>query len=233
MATGFMSRFKGKVQVQTLIESATDSIAAFAGGGQSSAVQLKSEMNRITTVATAGDSVKLPPSIAGLTIIIENAAANPAQVYGAGTDTINGVATATGVSQMASSVVIYTCYTAGAWFANGLGTGYSGSFETMSYVNGITAFAGGGQGSAVLLTAMMNRVTTVGTAADSVKLPPAVAGLQIMAANAAASNSMNVFPSSGDAINALGANAAYAQAAGKAATFYCVNAGTWHALLSA
>lgn len=215
-----------------LFESSTDNITARAGGGQALATALTTEMNRIATVATAGDSVKLPASAAGLTIIIENAAANPVQVYGAGTDTINGVATATGVSQMASSVVIYTCYTAGAWYANGLGTGYNGSFETMSYVNGLTAFAGGGQASGTLLTAMMNRVTTVATIGDSVKLPPAIAGLQIMAANAA-TNSMNVFPNTGDQINALGANAAYAQAGGKTATFYCVSNGTWHALLSA
>ena len=235
LALKLSSQF-GSIALNTgefLQESFTDTITAHAGGGQANAVALTSELNRITTVATAGDSVALPASAAGLTVIVENAGANPMQVYGAGTDTINGVATATGVSQMQSSVVIYTCYTAGAWFANGLGTGYSGSFETISSVDNLTAHAGGGQASALALTAMLNRVTTVATGGDSVRLPASAAGMQIVVVNAAAANSMNVFPATGEQINALGANAAFAEAAGKTATFYCATAGQWHALLSA
>jgi hypothetical protein len=214
-------------------ELAVDNITAHAGGGQGSATALTGELNRVTTLATAGDSVALPASAPGLTIIVENAGANPMQVYGAGTDTINGVATATGVSQMQGSVVIYTCYTAGAWFANGLGTGYSGSLETQSTANGLTAHAGGGQGSATPLTAMVNRVTTVATGGDSVILPTNAPGLCITVMNAAAANSMNVFPDTGASINALAANSAFAVAAGKTAVFYCTNANQWHALLSA
>ena len=77
--------------------------------------------------------MKLPASQAGLTIIVENAGANAMQVFGAGTDTVNGVATATGVSQMAGSVVLYTCRTAGAWFSEGLATGFVGSLQTLSF----------------------------------------------------------------------------------------------------
>lgn len=231
-----LSQQHGSIQLSAgefLYEPASDSLTAHAGGGQANALALTSEMSRISTVATAGDSVRLPASAAGLTIILENAGANPMQVYGAGTDTINGVATGTGVSQMQGSVVIYTCYSAGAWFANGLGTGYSGSFETMSSVDGLTAHAGGGQGSATPLTAMLNRVTTVGTAADSVILPASANGLQIVVINAAAANAMNVFPASGESINALSANTALSIAANKTATFYCVTAGQWHSLLTA
>ena len=43
----------------------------------------------------------------------------------------------------------------------------------------LTAFAGGGQASALALTAQINRVTTVATAGDSVKLPAATAGAQV------------------------------------------------------
>jgi hypothetical protein len=216
-----------------LYESASDGLTAHAGGGQGSALALTSELNRVSTVATAGDSVALPASAPGLTIIVENAAANPMQVYGSGTDTINGVATATGVSQMAGSVVIYTCYAAGAWYANGLGTGYAGSFETMSYANALTAHAGGGQGSATPITTMMSRFTTVATGNDSAILPTSVPGMNIVISNAAASNSMNVFPDTGGQINALSTNAAFALAAGKTATFYCTVALQWHAILSA
>lgn len=214
-------------------ESATDSITAFAGGGQTSATLLTTELNRVTTVATAADSIKLPASVKGTTIMVVNHAANSMQVFGSGTDTINDVATATGVPHMPNSTVIYSCYTAGAWYTEGLATGFASGFQTMSTINGLTAHAGGGQGSALPLTAMINRVTTVGTAADSVILPASVAGMQITVINAAAANSMNVFPATGDAINALSANTAFAVAANKTATFTCPVAGTWHSILTA
>lgn len=106
--------------------------------------------------------------------------------------------------------------------------------KQLSVANAITAFATGGQTSATQLAAAVNRITTVTTIADSVKLPAAVAGtwLGVTVINAA-TNSANVFPSTGDAINALGANAAYALAGGKTADFYCAVNGQWHAVLSA
>lgn len=99
--------------------------------------------------------------------------------------------------------------------------------------NGLTAHAGGGQASALQLTAGINRVTTVATAADSVKLPAAKAGAQIVVINADAADSMNVFPTSGDKINALAADAAFAMAANKTAHFYCAVDGTWNSILTA
>ena len=160
-------------------ESSQDSITAFAGGGQASATAITTQTARIATVTTAGDSVKLPASAPGLELIIINHGVSPMQVYGAGTDTINDVATATGVSQMQNSTVIYTCVTAGSWYTEGLASGFSNGFPTSSSTNGITAFAGGGQASGTLLQSVINRVTTVVTAADSIRLPIAVAGMQI------------------------------------------------------
>ena len=242
MANGFMQRFKGKIAASVIYlskgglfyESAQDTITAHAGGGQASATQLSNEVNRITTVATAGDSVALPAAVAGLTLVVINHGANPCQVYGnaAAGDTINDVATATGVSQMVGSEVIYSCATTGKWYANGLGTGYSGSFETQSYADGLTAHAGGGQGSALQIATMISRFTTVATTADSSILPVGVAGMTITVINAGA-NSMNVFPDSGSTINGGSANAAYALAAGKTAVFFTTLAGAWHAMVSA
>jgi len=96
----------------------------------------------------------------------------------------------------------------------------------------LTAHAGGGQTLATPITAMNARFTTVATIADSGLLPQSAAGLIIYVTNAAA-NSMNVFPYSGDAINALGANTAFAVAGGKTCAFVCYTAGQWHSLLSA
>ncbi len=102
-----------------------------------------------------------------------------------------------------------------------------------SVVDNITAKAGGGQANAVLMTAAMNRVVTVASGNDSVKLPPSVAGLDVVIINAHASNGINVYPQTGEAINALGANTAFAMSANKVATFYCTTAGQWHSILTA
>ena len=100
--------------------------------------------------------------------------------------------------------------------------------NTESHASGLTAHSGGGQGSAIALTAAINQITTVAAANDSAKLPPAVAGKVVLVIQAAASNSMNLFPSSGDQINALGANAAFAMAAGTITSFVCPVAGQWY-----
>ena len=220
-----------------MYESYVGSLTAHAGGGQASALALTAEVNQVTVVATAGDSVALPAAVQGLTIAVINDAALPMQVYGTGTDTINDVATATGISQMAQSVILYICTSTGNWSADGVASGYAGSYQTQSYKNTITAHAGGTQAGAIgdanaTLPAMMNRVTTVATAADSVVLPVSVAGMMITVMNGAAANSMNVYPQTSDYMN-LTQNAALAVAAGKTATFFCTVAGTWHSMLSA
>lgn len=213
--------------VKFIFESPADGLIATPGGGQNGAAALTTELSRVTTVATAGDSVALPPAIPGLTLVVTNHGANAMQVYGTGTDTINDNASASGVSQMAGSEVIYVCYGQGKWYANGLGTGYAGSLETQSTANALTAHAGGGQGSATPITTMLAVFTTVGSAGDSAVLPAGVPGMVISVANNAATNSMNVFPATGEHINALSANTALAVAAGTITIFYCSAAGTW------
>jgi hypothetical protein len=97
----------------------------------------------------------------------------------------------------------------------------------------ITAFASGGQGSATQLSNVVNIVTTVATIADSVKLPlaSAWAGRVIVVKNTA-SNSMNLFPGTGDSINALAANAALAVAGGTSVMLVPVSATNWQVVSS-
>lgn len=102
-----------------------------------------------------------------------------------------------------------------------------------SALSGITARAGGGQALATLLTRTINRITTVASANDSVKLPPAKAGMIVYVINAAAANSMNCFPATGGVINALSPDAAFAIAANKAVIFVCAVDGTWNTNLTA
>lgn len=96
-------------------------------------------------------------------------------------------------------------------------TTFSG-LVTGSGVNSITAFAGGGQASATALTRNTSFVTTVASSGDSVRLPTAALSLSVVVYNLGA-NSLNIFPVSGSAIDALGANVAYSLAAGASRVF--------------
>lgn len=90
------------------IQLATTAITAHAGGGQTAATQLNAGYNVVSTVVTAADSVKLPPSLPGLTVTVANTtAATSMQVFGSGIDTISGIATATGVAQAGAKTATY------------------------------------------------------------------------------------------------------------------------------
>jgi hypothetical protein len=118
---------------------------------------------------------------------------------------------------------------------------------TVGAVDGLTAHAGGGQAtllyrdpatgaanSGALNPAVASyRLTTVASANDSATLPPSQVGSLKVVTNAAASNSANIYPAPGDAINALGANQPFALAAGKTALFICTAAGQYHSILTA
>lgn len=96
------------------------------------------------------------------------------------------------------------------------------------------ALVGGGQtGAPEIRPQSITRVTTVATAADSVKLPPAIPGTVCVVQNAAAANAMGLFPSKGDAINAAAADAVLSIAAAGGGLFACPLAGKWFAIISA
>ena len=88
--------------------------------------------------------------------------------------------------------------------------------------SGITAFAGGGQTNAVLLSSNINEIATVATTGDSVKLVVAVAGLDVTVINNGV-NAMDVFPNTGDQIDALAVDAALSMAAGARFIFKTFN----------
>jgi len=103
-------------------------ITALAGGGQTGATQLTAQFNKVSTVASGNDSVMLPAVTAtpnklgaiGSQIIVRNAGANSLQVFGSGTDTINDVATATGVAVGAGKTAVFIAHsyngTVGNWY---------------------------------------------------------------------------------------------------------------------
>lgn len=90
--------------------SAEAGITAHAGGTKAAAYQLTAANNEISVCASSSDSVKLPAErFVGLGVWITNNGAQTVQVFGYGSDTINGVATATGVSQATGKSALYKC----------------------------------------------------------------------------------------------------------------------------
>ena len=94
-------------------------ITATAGGGQTNAYQLTAQFSKVATVASGNDSVKLPAIVTtptqlgaiGSQVIVRNAGANSLQVYGNGSDTINDIATGTGVAVGAGKTAIFIAHT--------------------------------------------------------------------------------------------------------------------------
>lgn len=85
-----------------------DAITAAAGGGQTNGYKITAQMSVVDTVATPGDSITLPklngssarsasPGGALVVMFIQNNGSNPCQVFGTTPDTINDVATGTGL----------------------------------------------------------------------------------------------------------------------------------------
>lgn len=100
------------------------------------------------------------------------------------------------------------------------------AFIKESTADFLTAHAGGGQQNGWPITARWSRFTTVTTAGDSATLPPSQAGMSVVIRNDGA-NAMNVFPASGEYINAGTVNAAYSLIAAKEIVLRCYTAGTW------
>ncbi len=125
---------------KTIIASVFGPFTAFAGGGQASATQLSLGVNNVTVVATAGDSVKLPLAIQGEQVTVFNNGAASLQVFGSGTDTINGIAFGTGIAQAAGTVATYTALTSapGGNWAIGVAVSTGGVF-TLAPLNFLAA----------------------------------------------------------------------------------------------
>ncbi len=142
-----------------------DGLTAHAGGGQGSALALTAGINRIATVATIGNSVALPTSVAGLFVVVINDAALALQVFGADTDTINDVTTTVGIPVPGKSTAIFACPVAGKWYsAPSVPTSFTPSPATLAGDVAIGSHASGTyvitKGSAAALTLAAPTATT-------------------------------------------------------------------------
>ncbi len=97
-------------------------LTATASGIQATALALTAtkDVHHITVCATNGDAVKLPVLVVGERHFIHNSGAATCQVFGAGTSTINDVATATGVTLTNGKGAWFVAVATGKWYTAGL-----------------------------------------------------------------------------------------------------------------
>lgn len=86
-------------------------LTALASGLQAGATQLTYGLNAVDTVAGNNDSVQLPAAAAGAMVLVANNGANTLTVFGQEdrSDTINGTAGSTGVTQATGVHALYFC----------------------------------------------------------------------------------------------------------------------------
>lgn len=91
-----------------------------AGNDRATALQLAKEINNITTAA-ASTGVILPVGVAGMRITVFNGGANAVQVYASASETIDGVAGATGVPLTNAKRADFFFVAADTWVSAQLG----------------------------------------------------------------------------------------------------------------
>jgi len=114
---GYVRRGRSLAALGSFIrtQQVAKAVTAFAGGGKANGVPVTSGITIATVVATAGDSILLPSPKAGDVYWVINRGANACQLFAAGTATINGAATGTGISLPAADAVLLACVADGAY----------------------------------------------------------------------------------------------------------------------
>lgn len=191
-----------------------------AGTNQGTATQLTAvEFNNVTTVAS-GTGVLLVAASAGLRQIVKNSGANALTVYPASGDAIDAGSANAGVLLQVGQQIMFSAIDATTWQSDLL------TDNDYSVTTGITAHAGGGQGSAVALVSEYNNVTVCATAGDSVLLLPALIGRRQIVKNNGA-KPLAVFPSGSGTIDGGSASASVTILPGNQMSFNSISATDW------
>ncbi len=220
------------------LTSAANKFPYFTGSGTAALADLSANMRTFLTTPSAAnfaavvsdDTFSLADAELGAIAGLTSAADKFPYFTGAGTAAL---------ADLSSAMRTFLTTSSSANFAAVLSdeTGSSGGFVRATgpsmagilYSTSATVSAAGTtQGAGTVLTSDFNVLTTVTGAANAVVLPGAAAGLTVTIVNADSADAAQVFPASGDNIDALSANAAFSLAAGQSATFRAISASQWY-----
>lgn len=210
-----------------------DTLTAHSGGGSASALPLLAQINRVTTVAAAGDSVALPtllevspqfitqgpPDRRGCVVYVINSGANVLAVFPAVGETMNGTTNGS-VSLGVNSIGTFYCTTDGAWI-----TADGGVITFGITTPQVLAAAGATQGNASQITKQRVSVTTT-TSAEGVKLPVAATGMAVTV-GILGTKGVKVYPATNGKLDASSTNVAVLLVAGKVNTYYALSTTQW------
>lgn len=195
-----------------LIGSSQDGITAHSGGGAPSATPVTAQIVRVSTVAADHDSVKLPASLGGIELAIDNDGTHVLDIYPVGSDTIEDGAGP--ISITAGSDISLVSPVTGKWYLQAGGA--------------LTPVACGA--TCTLGAAGLNTYTRLDTAAGSVATLPGATGtgntykLYISVATTSAADKILTNPTTDTIIGtAIGEN-------GGTAKVFVGNAGTFHSI---
>jgi hypothetical protein len=187
IATANSATIAGLTLSGLITRSASTGVTAFSGGGQSSATQLTNDFSNVTTTSASSapyDSVKFSAVMApGQKRFVANNSTNPCQLFGFGSDSINGFASGTGVTLPVGFMGDVLCPVAGTLQIKGLPS-FTGNFayNTNSATSGTTLTGANITGGQIEVT--LNLTGTLGGAANAQM--PTVANLVSALPNAVA-----------------------------------------------
>jgi Chaperone of endosialidase len=175
---------------------------------------LTADYNIITSAASNPSGVTLPTATTGRRIIIVNKGANPINVFPATGAAIDALSTNASTQIPVDGVLEFNASSTTRWYSFSALTLTSPLITTPSLVaarvsTSASVTAGTnlqGQGA---LTSDYNVITSAASNPSGVTLPTATIGRKVLVVNKGA-NSVNVYPATGAAIDALGANASIA-----------------------
>lgn len=212
--------------------SSQSGMTAFSTGGITNAVKVSATISNFATVAAAADSAILPKATAGAVYFVSNNGAFALQMFGNGSDTIDGIAGATGISMPAGQDLIFVCCVAGQW--DGYGANDVGVFTALTIsgfftqVPQLIVSAGATQGGATAITSSKAIVTTATASSKGVRLPTASTGLEVEVGNAGPTFGTKVYPATGGKIGAAATNITdTVLAANKVNRYIAVNKTFW------
>lgn len=199
---------------------------------QQAGYQIQAANTLFSTVAAGGACVlpqtSRPTPFTGLILFVANTGANPLNCYPHPNDagnSINGQATNAPVVLGLNTITPFQCFSPGTWFADSIGTGFSGSLETV-VSQGNVASAGTSQGTATAITQAVVNFTSGGADPAGGTLPPAKAGLQIAVANNTG-GIIRIYGNGSDTINGAAGATGVTQANALITLYICAANGNW------
>jgi hypothetical protein len=198
---------------------------------------LTADYNVIAVASANPSGVTLPATTTGRRIIIVNKGANPINVYPAAGSGIDALATNASVQIPVDGVLEFNAASTTRWYSFSSLTLTSPLITTPSLVaakvsttaNVTAGSSSQGQGP---LTSDYNVITSAASNPSGVTLPTATTGRKVLIVNKGA-NSVNVFPASGAAIDALAPNASISLPTNGVLEFNASSSTQWYSSFNA